>query len=69
MQSLLNCLDEEAYGGESKFSFDLGVVGDLRRGFHGQSDYTLPKADRTEKYATTALLGHRITVWEEKGPS
>lgn len=43
----------------------LGVVGDWRGAFHGK----VPKVDRTEKYATRALLGHRITVWEEKGPS
>lgn len=37
-------------------------------GGHGQIDYTLPKVDITKAYVTTALLGHRITVSEEKGP-
>ncbi len=35
---------------------------------HGQINYTLPKVDITKAYVTTALLGHRITVSEEKGP-
>lgn len=62
MQSLLNCLDEEAFGWESKFSFNWGWWGIGGGSFMDK----IPKVDRTEKYATRALLGHRITVWEER---
>lgn len=46
----------------------LSTLRGLEEGGHGQSDYTLPKIDRTKTYITIALLGHRITVSEEKGP-